>query len=117
MHQSGATCFADKGLCYYDTLEPVLPVRRKAFVVAVLAVLCASAETIRVPTKRAGAGPLFQLVRHGKWGFMDRTGRVVIAPAFANERDFFHGLAAVDLPNGKWGHINETGKLANSRAF
>jgi len=48
---------------------------------------------------------------------MDRAGRVVIAPAFLDERDFFHGLAAVLLPQGKWGFIDETGKLAITALF
>ena len=60
---------------------------------------------------------MFQIVRNGKWGFMDRTGRVVIAPAFADERDFFRGLAAVRMPEGKWGFIDETGKLPITPRF
>ena len=89
----------------------------KLLILAVLGVVCASAETIRNPAKRTGAGPLFQIVRNDKWGFMDRTGRVVIAPAFADERDFFHGLAAVALPEGKWGFIDESGKLSITARF
>lgn len=48
---------------------------------------------------------------------MDRTGRVVVTPAFADERDFFHGLAAVELPEGKWGFIDESGKLSIAARF
>jgi hypothetical protein len=91
--------------------------RSKALITALLAVVCASAETIRVPTKRPGAGSLFQVVRDGKWGFMDRTGQVVIPPAFEDERDFFHGLAAVEMSEGHWGYINEKGKLAIAARF
>jgi len=82
-----------------------------------LAIASTNAETIRVPSKRPGAGPLFQIVRDGKWGFMNRTGRIVISPAFAEERDFFHDLAAVALPEGKWGYINQTGKLVIDGRF
>jgi hypothetical protein len=89
----------------------------RLLILAILGVVCASAETIRNPAKRTGAGPFFQIVRNGKWGFMDRTGRVVIAPAFADERDFFHGLAAVALPEGKWGFIDESGKLSITARF
>jgi WG repeat protein len=91
--------------------------RLKALTLAVLAIMCARAETVRNPTKRKGAGPLFQIFRNDKWGFMDRTGRVVIAPAFDDERDFFHGLAAVLLPEGKWGFIDEKGKLVIAARF
>lgn len=89
----------------------------KLLVVTALGLACASAETIRNPAKRTGAGPLFQIIRNGKWGFMDRTGRVVIAPAFADEHDFFHGLAAVAFPDGKWGFIDESGKLSITARF
>ncbi len=89
----------------------------KALITALLAIVCASAERIRVPVKRPGAGPLFQIVRAGKWGFMDRTGQVVIAPAFDDERDFFHGLAAVETAEGHWGYINEKGTLAIAARF
>jgi hypothetical protein len=91
--------------------------RLKVLLLVVLAVAGASAETIRYAAKRAGAGPFFQIVRDGKWGFMDRTGRVVIPPAFADERDFFHGLAAVALPERKWGFIDESGKLSITARF
>jgi hypothetical protein len=91
--------------------------RSKGLILAVLAIVCASAETVRNPAKRKGAGPLFQIVRNGKWGFMDRTGRVAIAPAFYDERDFFHGLAAVETPQGKWGFIDENGKLVIAARF
>jgi WG containing repeat len=91
--------------------------RLKAVMLAALTVVCLSAETVPNPTKRAGAGPLFQIARDGKWGFMDRTGRVVIAPAFAGERDFFHGLAAVAISQGQWGFIDEKGKLLIAARF
>jgi hypothetical protein len=84
---------------------------------SVLVIVPASAEKVRNPTKKAGAGPLFQVVRNGKWGFMDRKGHVVIAPTFADERDFFHGLAGVELPNEKWGFIDEKGKFAIPARF
>jgi hypothetical protein len=48
---------------------------------------------------------------------MDRKGHVVIAPTFADERDFFHGLAGVELPDEKWGFIDEKGKFAIPARF
>ncbi len=81
-----------------------------------LLTLCASAETVRNPSKRKGAGPLFQIARDGKWGYMDRTGRIAIAPQFEYERDFFHGLAGVYLGK-KWGFIDEKGTLVITAQF
>jgi hypothetical protein len=57
---------------------------------------------------------------YGKWGFIDRDGKMVITPKFqAVNRGFQEGLAAVnvggtELPHGpvdggKWGYIDKTG--------
>ena len=89
----------------------------KLLIVVILGVACVSAEKVRNPSKRAGAGPLFRIARKHKWGFMDRTGRVVVTPAFADEHDFFHGLAAVELSDGEWGFIDESGKLSIPARF
>lgn len=74
------------------------------------------ATTIRLPVKKKGAGPLFQIRRDDKWGFMDRAGKVAIPPQFDDERDFFNGLAAV-LVGGKWGYVDEKGNLAVAPRF
>ena len=63
------------------------------------------------PTKRKGAGALFQIRREEKWGYMDKTGKIIIDPQFDSEGDFFHGLARV-FKYQKWGYINERGKEA-----
>jgi hypothetical protein len=62
------------------------------------------------PTKRKGAGPLFQIRRGKKWGYMDHSGKVMIEPRFDSEGDFFHGLARVSSDH-KWGYINEKGRI------
>ncbi|MEM9915739.1 MAG: WG repeat-containing protein [Planctomycetota bacterium] len=41
----------------------------------------------------------------GRWGYMDKTFRVVLPPTYEGARDFTSGSAAVKL-NGKWGYIN-----------
>lgn len=46
----------------------------------------------------------------GKWGFVNATGKVVIAPKYDLAINFYEGLAAVQL-NGKWGYIDKTGKV------
>ena len=68
------------------------------------------------PTKKKGAGAPFQIRREKKWGFMDRTGKVIIEPQFDAVNDFFHGLAAV-LKNSKWGYINEKGEVVIPFSF
>ena len=85
--------------------------RRILNVVAALAVVVAPSlsDSIEIiPIKQKGAGPLFQIHRGRKWGYMNRNGRTVIAPQFDWEGDFFGGLARVKL-DGKWGFTNEHG--------
>jgi hypothetical protein len=89
---------------------------RYAPIAIVLATSCLSAETIRDPTKRAGAGPPFRIQRGDKWGYMSPTGKVVIKPQFDDERDFFHGLAGV-LAGKKWGFVNIHGELVIPAQF
>ncbi len=47
-----------------------------------------------------------------KWGFMDKNGKVVIAPQFQEVRSFREGLALVKDANGKVYFINQDGKKA-----
>jgi hypothetical protein len=57
-----------------------------------------------------GPEPLFRVVKDGKWGFIDRAGSVVIAPAFDAAGPFSEGLAAVR--RGKThGYVDRSGKL------
>jgi len=60
----------------------------------------------------------------GKYGFIDRTGKVVIAPQFAEAFDFSEGLAAVRTEKttvyrmgDHWGYVDRTGRYAISPRF
>jgi hypothetical protein len=55
-------------------------------------------------------GPLFLVRKDGKYGYIDKTGKIVIPPQYANAERFFEGLAAVKI-GGKWGFIDKTGTL------
>jgi len=65
---------------------------------------------MHVPSKKKGAGPLFQIRREKKWGYMDRNGGIIVQPRFDDEHDFFHGLAGVQI-GGKWGFVDEKGRM------
>ncbi|MCS6873179.1 MAG: WG repeat-containing protein [Pyrinomonadaceae bacterium] len=52
---------------------------------------------------------LFWILEDGKYGYIDRTGKVVIPPQFENSVGFREGLAATKM-NGKYGYIDKTGK-------
>ncbi|HXH19707.1 MAG TPA: WG repeat-containing protein [Chitinophagales bacterium] len=45
----------------------------------------------------------------GAWGYIDKSGKVIITCKYDFAKDFREGLAAVQL-NGKWGFIDKTGK-------
>ncbi|MFH0974946.1 MAG: WG repeat-containing protein [Spirochaetota bacterium] len=45
-----------------------------------------------------------------KWGFIDRTGKMIIPPEYDEVKDFEKGMADVKK-NGKWGRIGLTGKV------
>ncbi|HYE53365.1 MAG TPA: SEL1-like repeat protein, partial [Chitinophagaceae bacterium] len=48
---------------------------------------------------------------------MDKTGNVVIKPAFKNALAFSEGLAAVLTENGLWGYINKKGEVVVKPAY
>ena len=52
----------------------------------------------------------------GKSGFMDRTGRMIIAPKFDRVDNFSEGLAAASV-NNKYGFIDPSGKFIIQPAF
>jgi WG containing repeat len=52
----------------------------------------------------------------GKYGFIDKTGKVVIAPQFNYAYSFAEGLAPI-TQNNKWGFIDKTGKVVIQPQF
>lgn len=49
---------------------------------------------------------------NGKWGFVDKTGKMVIQPEYDETGDFSEGLAGVRMNNvWEWGFIDKTGKM------
>ncbi len=48
----------------------------------------------------------------GKWGFIDKTGKLVIPCQWKKALFFSEGLAGVQDDNEKWGFIDKTGKVA-----
>ncbi|HJR08164.1 MAG TPA: WG repeat-containing protein [Pyrinomonadaceae bacterium] len=69
--------------------------------------------------KESRLKPIYE---NGKWGYADRSGRVIIAAQFDAARPFADGLAQVGVvdeelpevlgrPNLKWGYIDERGRV------
>jgi WG containing repeat len=76
------------------------------------------AGTVRIKPNAEGVGDfsdgLAPVLIHGKVGFIDTLGKIVIEPRFDSPKFpvFSKGLAAVVGPNGKWGYIDRTGGFA-----
>jgi len=74
------------------------------------ALLPATTYAILIPVKQKGSGPLYRIKREGKWGYVNRQGRVVVPPRFDEAGDLFCRLAKVRVGD-LWGYISESGDL------
>jgi len=54
---------------------------------------------------------LFPVKQNGKWGYIDKLGRVIVEPTYDEADMMSDGMAAVVL-KGKLGYIDSTGRLA-----
>lgn len=75
-----------------------------------------------IPTERPPMSVFFDLTpvafHKAKWGFIDKTGKVVIEPRFAQLENFSEGLAAARIERaGKWGYIDRTGRVVIEPQF
>jgi hypothetical protein len=59
---------------------------------------------------------LLPVRQHGKWGYIDRNGTLIIPPQFDRALNFSEGRAAVKL-SGQWGYIDTAGKFAIPPTF
>jgi hypothetical protein len=82
-----------------------------------LAVMTISAAQDSPSTSNQGrAAELVPFERDGKWGFADRTGKIVITPQFTKVGEFSEGLApaALKVPvpgEDNWGYVDMGGKM------
>jgi hypothetical protein len=53
---------------------------------------------------------LAAIKKDGRWGFIDKTGAIVIQPEFDGVKNFSDGMAAIKQ-KGKWGYINKNGEV------
>jgi len=59
---------------------------------------------------------LYLISENGKWGYIDKTGKVVLAPNYYSAQDFSEGLAAV-RKNGLYGYIDQDGKFTIAEQY
>lgn len=63
---------------------------------------------------------LFLINEDGKFGYVNREGKIVIAPQFIDAQVFSEGLACVwvgNLEDGKYGYIDKSGKIVINPQF
>lgn len=59
---------------------------------------------------------LVPIQQNGKYGYADKTGKVVVSPQFDEVRNFTNGMGMVKL-NNKYGFVDRTGKLVIPLTF
>lgn len=73
-----------------------------------------------LPTKQSSLAqernPFFVISIDGKFGYINREGKITIEPKFDAAMDFSEGLARVAM-NEKWGFINRKGRIAIAPRF
>src|SRR5205085_9114681 len=77
---------------------------------AALLALVAAAQPARAP------GRLYFIVKDDKWGYIDETGRLVVAPQFDDAGEFREGRARVSV-QGKPRYIDTAGRFINTPPF
>lgn len=59
---------------------------------------------------------LFPIETNGKWGYIDKSGTIVITPQWNEAESFSEGLARVSV-DGKYGYINSNGEYVIKPQF
>jgi len=67
-------------------------------------------------TRRKEAGNLLPIIKGLKFGYISRSGRMVVKPRFDSARPFSEGLARVEI-NGRYGFIDTSGRMAVKPVF
>jgi len=82
----------------------------------ILLTLLLSATLLAAQPQSQNAKTFFPVERDGKWGFIDRTGKIVIPLQFDGANEFHEGLALVTA-NGKRLFIDTTGHVVITPQF
>jgi hypothetical protein len=80
------------------------------FVLLAICIACAASQG----SDDKSTGGLLLITQDGKYGYIDRTGKEVIAPRFDYAMNFSDGTARVQVGD-KWTYINEKGELLGKK--
>ena len=115
MHCAPHRINTEMGTSYSDTMESKLIRTMRTTVTLLLAVLSLLTLTACSSGKRSvdigGLYPIISKERDRKWGYIDKSGNVVIQPQFKEAHFFSDGLACVTPDGKKYGYIDKTGKF------
>lgn len=68
------------------------------------------------PGKHVTSRQLFVIVQDGRWGLIDKSGKTIIDPQYAEVGLFYEGAAVIRV-NYKAGYIDKAGKTVNAAQF
>lgn len=66
--------------------------------------------------KTIDSNSLFPVIQNGKWGYIDKTGKIVVEPQFDEAWSHTEGLAGAKI-RGRWGYIDKRGKIVVEPQF
>src|SRR5688572_1395289 len=62
------------------------------------------------------AEELYPIEEKGKWGFINKSGKVVVTPQYEFAGNYYDGMASVKS-GGKYGFVDGNGKLAITATY
>jgi hypothetical protein len=77
----------------------------------VLIIFCLMAAIGSNRSQSQSESKLFPVLKDGRWGYIDSSGKLVIEPKFSMAEDFSEGLAAVMIGTIGRGYIDKSGQL------
>ena len=89
----------------------------KKIILMFLAIMALSMPFSAYAKKVYPDGPLFPVREGGLYGYIDRTGKMIIKPQFVDARDFSEGLARVTIDVFHWGYVDTTGRMVIEPRF
>jgi len=81
---------------------------------------CCTEQSIAANVSNKSKRELYPVEVDGKYGYMNKTGQIVIEPQFDGASDFSEGLARIlvgDYETGRFGYIDTTGKIVIEPRF
>jgi len=83
---------------------------KKFILIACLVISTASISVAQTTVSTVADVALFPVIKGGKWGYINKTGSIIVEPEYDLAFDLYEGMAAVSK-DGKFGFINASGKL------